>query len=129
MFNWFKKSNDVYSPKERKIFSYFDGEKTVKADPVALYRRVMDKGPSLSIDMSVSTSASKDAEKAQKELVDNVRTIFNVKPLANEIECTGTLTDTEVLYLLDQFMDYASDVKKNSKTLPTTPPITPPSST
>ena len=129
MFSWFKKRNDIYSPKERKIFSYFDGERTVKADPLALYKRVMDKGPSLSIDIAVSSSQSKDAAKAQKELVENIRKIFNVKSLTNEIECVGTLTDTEVLNLLDMFMDYTADVKKNSKTLPTTATTTPLSTT
>lgn len=129
MFGWFKKRNDIYSPKERKIFSYFDGKRTVQADPLALYKRVMDKGPSLSIDIAVSQSQSKDAAKAQKELVENIRKIFNIEFLTNEIECEGTLTDVEVLNLLDMFMDYTADVKKNSKTSLIMPTTTLPSST
>lgn len=114
MFSWFKPKEDVYRPKERMIFSYFDGDKVVRADPLALYKRVMDMGPSLSIDSAVAISQSSNATKAQNELIANIRSIFLLRPL-NGIDCTGTLTDIETLNLLDEFMHYTETLKKNSR--------------
>lgn len=128
MFNWLKnlfrkrEKWDVYSPGEMQIYSYFDGEKWVKADPVALYGRVADKWLELEIDMKVSTSPSKDAAKAYKTLAAKIRDIFGIRQLEGgfKIPEQGTLTDTAVLALLDQFLTFSGFVKKNSSQLPTT---------
>ncbi len=123
-FNLFKRREkwDVYSPGEMQIYSYFDGEKWVKADPVALYGRLSDKWIELEIDMKVSTSPSKDAAKAYKTLAAKIREIFGIRPLEDgfKIPEKGTLTDVAVLALLDQFLTYSGFVKKNSSPLQTT---------
>ena len=128
MFKWlanlFRRSEkwDVYNPGEMQIYSYFDGEKWVKADPVALYGRVSDKWLELEIDMKVSTSPSKDAAKAYKTLASKIREIFGIRALEEgfKIPEQGTLTDVAVLALLDQFLTYSGFVKKNSSPSQTT---------
>ena len=111
----FSKRDDysVYSPKERIIYEYFDGEKTIKADPIVLYKRVMEKRADILIDTKVANSASKDASKAHNNLMDNLRWVFSVK----KIEDSG-LTDPEVGNLFDHFMIYCDRVKKNSSPSP-----------
>lgn len=120
MFRWFKSwfsrsamPYDVYRPKERMIYSFWNGEKIVTADPLVLYKRVMDCGPELAIDMKVSKSASKDATKAHGKAIDKIRNIFKIK----EIE-QGGLTELEGMDLLDHFLTYCDVVKKNSSILP-----------
>ncbi len=129
MFKWltnlFKRREkwDVYSPGEMQIYSYFDGEKWVKADPVALYGRVADKWLEVEADMKAATvSESKFAAKAYKDLTNNVRKIFDIKPLDDgfKIPEQGTLTDVAVLALLDQFLTFSGFVKKNSSQSQTT---------
>lgn len=110
-----------YHPRERMIYSYWDGQKTVHADPMVLYKRMMTHGAELSVDMKVSQSASKDAGKAHDSMVQKVREIFVVKTLEE-----GGLAELEVLELLDHFLLYCEDVKKNSNLSPISPTPTPP---
>lgn len=116
VFRWilsiFKRSSeqdrfDIYSPKQRRIYSYFNGEKMVVVDPMHQYKAVMEKGPDIAIDLKVSNSISKDANKSHENLIKTVRGIFNVKPLAE-----GGLTDLEAIELLDHFLVYCGEIKK-----------------
>ena len=115
----------VYSDRERLIFKYWNGERFVHADPVALYGRVMEHGPFLSIKTKVARSESKNASQALKDLTARIREIFNVKPMWDGVELRrgdeGTLGDIEVKLLLDRFMTWSEDVKKNSPLLRTLP--------
>ncbi len=129
MLNWFfnlfrrHEKWDVYNPGEMQIYSYFDGEKWVKADPVALYGRIADKWIEIDADMRAATvPESKFAAKAYKDLSANVRKIFDIRPLEEgfKIPEKGTLTDVAVLALLDQFLTFSGFVKKNSSQSPTT---------
>lgn len=113
MFGWSRKASvpkdfSLYSPKERFIYAYFDGEKTVHEDPVVLYKRLEEVRPELAIDMRVSVSPSKDARSAHDASVRKVRTIFGLKDFS-----AGGLTETEVFDLFDHFWDYLDAVKKN----------------
>lgn len=101
---------DVYKPRERLIYKYWDGKKLVSADPLVLYKRMMERGPELSIDIKVSTSASKDAAKAHESLVKGIREVFQVKTLEE-----GGITDLEAMDVLDHFLIYSEMVKKNSR--------------
>lgn len=107
---------DQFRPKDRMIYTYWSGSQTVRADPLALYKKMMDVGPSLAIDMKVANSASKDAGKAHDELVEKIRSIFSVAPLDK-----GGLTELETVELLDHFLTYVGMVKKNSSSYPTSP--------
>jgi len=110
----------LYSPSQRAIYTYFDGVSLVRADPLVLYKRMMDVGLELSVDMKVSVSASKDAKRHHDEMIRKLRNIFNVPPL----DAKGGLTEGEVVQLLDHFLLYCEGVKKNSPTSATTPTVT-----
>lgn len=109
--SWFRRSDgdDLYRPSQRLIYRYFDGKRTVKADPLILYKRLMEVSPELSIDAKVSLSDLKDAPKAHDALIAKVQKIFDLKPL-----CDGGLTQVEAINLLVHFIEYTGMLKKNS---------------
>lgn len=100
---------DVYKPAERRIYQYWDGTRMVKEDPMVLWKRVMDKGPEISIDMKVARSISSGAREAHDKLLKNVREVFSLKPFGE-----GGLSEWDALDLLDHFLTYCGMVKKNS---------------
>lgn len=122
MFDWFKKKDEteLFTPKQRTIFRYWDGVKTRSVDPLVLYRKVMDIAPELSIDIKVANSVSKDAGKAYSAVVDKLQKIFEVGSYEQ-----GGLTEMELSVLFDQFMLFCESIKKKSKPSPTSPSVTP----
>lgn len=116
MFGWLRRrgGTNAYYPGEMQIYSYFDGKQVVRADPMTLYKRVMEVGPELAIDIKVANSVSRDANKAHEGLLKKIRTIFNVRPLEE-----GGLTEVATANLLDHFLIYTETVKKNSSLLST----------
>jgi len=105
---WFVKPDDsIYQPTERLIYSYFNGEKLVIADPQVLYRALMDVAPELSADINTSNSQSKFWKQANDNAVKNVRNIFSIKPLPE-----GGLGELELFELLFHFIDYCDRLKK-----------------
>ncbi len=129
MFGWllrlFKRRDpmELYTPKERAIFWFFDGQTVRKADPMVLFKRVMDKANDISIAYKVARSESKDARLYHEKFIGYIRDIFEIKRLEE-----GGLTETETATLLDRLMDYIDDVKKNSSPLPPLPAPSPSSS-
>jgi hypothetical protein len=111
MFGWlFGKKNTIpgfYKPKERLIFSYWDGEKDVLVDPLELYREIIAIGEELRIDIAVSRSKSKDAPEAHSKFIEKLRTLLNVKHLKD-----GGLTESELAQVFYTFMQYTEDIKK-----------------
>ena len=120
MFSWLQKilfrlydrcapedSYDLYKPRERLIYSYFDGRQIVKADPIYLYKRLMARGPEIDIDRKVAASESKGALQAHDSLVSKLREVFEVKSLQE-----GGLTDSEITTLLDHYLTYTEILKK-----------------
>ncbi len=112
-------SVDVYTLEDRSIYSYSDGEKIVKADPMPLYKAVMDVGPSLSVDLKVSTSTlmkNEDKGKAHQSLLGSIRSIFNLKPFqqTEDGKMVG-LTEIETVEVLDHFLSYCHELKKKMK--------------
>ncbi len=110
-------SEGLYHPKKRMIYCYFDGKKDVKADPMVLYRRAMENGPELSIDLKVANIPNKDSAKAHKGAVEKIRKIFSLVSFED-----GGLTELETLDLLDHFFAFCDGVKKNSSASPTSVP-------
>lgn len=100
---------DVYQPRERAIYRYFDGQKQVSADPLALHYRYCDRSGDLGVMARVANSICKDAGKAFLDVVRYIREIFELKPVAE-----GGLTDNEAVELLAHFLRYIETVKKNS---------------
>lgn len=113
-------SVDVYSPRERLIYHYFDGTKMIRADPLVLWRRVSDVGPELSNDIQVAESISKNAKKAQQEVIQKLCKIFGVKELDQE----GGLTETDITRLFYHFMNYMDVLKKKVKPTSMSAPAT-----
>ena len=113
LFSWFAKKEEhhFYRPKERFIYRYWDGAKEVSADPLVLYKKVMACSHEIAIDSKVALSESKDALKAHNSLLDNIRKIFGVKEYKDG---EGGLTEVETDDLLNDFLLYADNVKKNS---------------
>ena len=113
MFTWFKNwfsnkdSFDVYSPKEKLLYKYFNGKKYLSADPIVIYKRIMEVGPSLSVDIKVARSQSKDALTAHNKMIKTIRDIFELDP-------KDGLDEASVCNLLDHFLVYCETVKKNS---------------
>lgn len=121
MFGWLfgKKKNeegfDFYSPKERKIYRYFDGRETVFGDPMAIYKRLMNHGKELDIDLKVAVNyGGVQSTTAHNKAVERVRDIFALKSLGE-----GGLTESEAMDLLDHFLAYIDSLKKNSSHLQT----------
>lgn len=124
MFGWLRKlfedDYSVYHPGEQKIYHYWDGQKYVNADPLRLFKRLMDIAPELAVDIQVSTSSlakDKDAIKASDKVAEKLYKIFDVKRVEE-----GGLTEAKMSELLDHFLLYCEIVKKNSPPLPTMPP-------
>ena len=107
-------SDDVYSPRERLIYSYSDGTQVVRADPLTLWKRMMEVGPELSIDMRVAHSPSKDAVKAHGSALEKIRRIFAVRSWEE-----GGLSQLETFELLNHFMEWVGEQKKNGSSAPT----------
>lgn len=105
---------DLYCPRHRYIYGYFDGKDVVMADPMVLYKKVMARGPDIAVHMKVAASRSKDAAKAHESMLRNIREVFVIKPFDE-----GGLTESETVELLEHFMAYCEDVKKNSNQLST----------
>jgi hypothetical protein len=113
---------EIYTPEERKIFHYYTGEErgVVKADPMVLYKKLMEVQGDLSAELSIAFSPSKGAAGAHQAVIAKIHSVFSVKPYDQ-----GGLLETECLTLLQQFWDYCAESKKNSKTSATPPEATP----
>ena len=125
--SWFRKPIeerlDFYRPAERFVYGWWDGSKEVRADPMVLYKKLMDVGPDVSIAIKVSESPSKDADKARQDLLGYIRRIFGLSSFED-----GGLTEIETLQLLDHFLVYTETLKKNTRNSPTSPTATSPPS-
>ena len=139
MFAWFwslfaRSRDDIYHPRERNVFTYFNGTRRVRVDPLVLWNQIMAVGPSLSIDLKVARSASKDAAKADTNAVATIRKLFGIAPLVGGLELPpeGSLTGQECCELLDAFLVYCERAKKKwnkpATSVAETSPATPSSS-
>ncbi len=113
LVNLFKKTDqspelEVYPPKDRLIFQYWDGQKTIIADPLVLYRKIGEKGPEIDTEIKLAQSPSKSAVQGHIGAVTKIREIFGVKPVEE-----GGLTEIESINLLESFVSWCHDVKKN----------------
>ncbi len=114
--SWFRSRSSsngdqsIYSPKERRIYAYWDGQKQVKEDPAVLYRKFLDVAAELDVDFKIATSISKDARQGQERALAAVRKMFSIKPLND-----GGLTEDESFELFSHFLNYNESLKKNLK--------------
>ncbi len=126
--SWFhyeeEEKDNLYKPKQRHIYSYWDGTNLIKADPIVLWKKVMGIWPELSIDMRVANSPSRDALQAHEAMIRKIRELFTLKSLEE-----GGLSELEAIGLLDHFLLFCNITKKNSSPSATTQtgtsPVTP----
>ncbi len=112
---------DIYHPKERLIYQYFNGKRMVHADPMVLYKRVAARGGDLEVASKVASSPLlkvTDKAKAHDDVVRYVREIFQLET-PNGLECAGCLTETECVDLMDHFYTFVGHEKKNTNPGPT----------
>ena len=110
-----RKRTDLYSPTERLIFRYHDGTKIIRADPLELYKKVMDVAPDLDIAIKLANSLHSDAKKGQEEAIATINGIFGLRPLDQE----GGVTGIETMGIYDRFWEFCDSIKKNSRVNPT----------
>ena len=114
-WNWiksfFKKSTEIYAPKERLIYKYWNGEKIVSVDPMVIAEKIDQHSITLTVDAKVAFSMSPDAPKAYQSMLNAIREIFGVKEFQ---EGKGGLTRLETMGLIDQFNTWVEELKKNS---------------
>jgi hypothetical protein len=122
MFGWLRKKTDfeLYGPDEKKIFSYWNGERTVKADPLVLFKRYSEKRLELSRDLVLAKSMHSDADKGHSWAMSKIREVFAIKEPPNLLEPwkDQTLGEDELGNLLVKFLQYIDSLKKNSSDLP-----------
>lgn len=125
LFSWVRRlfgreRTNLYLPKDRLIFYYGDGQRVVAADPMELWRNFEEVRGDLAAASMVARSQSKDAGKMYRKMVEYIRKIFDVKPLKE-----GGLTEQETTDLLNSFLLYCDELKKNSRRYPTSRTATP----
>jgi hypothetical protein len=114
------KSSGMFRPKERLIYTYWDGQKDRAGDPLELIRKLTGiDGFSLEHDAKLAAGQTPEATKALGRLVEAVRSAFGVKNLEE-----GGLTETETLALLHHFLDFLREVQRDAGPLPTSRPST-----
>lgn len=99
---------ETYNPKERLIYRYHNGKELVAADPMVLMKKVSAVSTELSADMKVATGPQpKWAEEAREKMLAKMRTVFDLKPLAE-----GGLGEVETVKLFHHFMTYCNRMEK-----------------
>lgn len=120
LLSWFQRkpefSLDLYVPAERFIYKYFDGKKVVTADPMAVCKRLAEKGSFLAMDMKVAKAGMKDSPKKHDAAMVAIRYVFGVPEFKD-----GGLTDLELVSLLEHYLTYEDYQKKTANLLWTLP--------
>lgn len=108
-----------FSKQEQEIFEYFNGEKMVKGDPKVLHRNFLlalgDRNFAEIVDKANAEHILQRTE-GETDLVEIAEQTFKVKRLENDQD--HGLTETTLLSMLNSFLTYVFDVKKNTETTP-----------
>lgn len=103
---------EPFTVTDRAIYRYFDGEKQVARDPLAILRALNGRpGPPLDADVKVSLSTMKESGEAFGRVIAAVRESFGVKPFEEVDGKQRGLTDGECLALLLHFGQYAKSLQ------------------
>lgn len=114
---------DLFRPEERLLYGYWNGSTTIWADPLVLYKKLMEIGPEISINIKVANSPMQGNIEASNSLAKQIRSIFNIAPFDPSNKTSNGLTESELIALLGHFLNYSEDVKKKLAgyvTVPTT---------
>jgi hypothetical protein len=103
-----KKKSKGFSKRERFIFTFWDGEKNRKVDPLEVQQRLVSNTElDLEIDLKIIQTSAPNAPEALTRLCSGVRSAFKVKEFDD-----GGLLQAECLALLIAYSMYMSDLKK-----------------
>lgn len=111
--NPLKQTHDLYSPAECLLYGYWNGHKYVFQDPLVLYKRVMEIGPELSINIQVANTPIKGNIEASNSLMAQIRKVFDIEPYDKEKPDASGLTEIGLTNLLGHFLTYCDEIKKN----------------
>lgn len=107
---------------DRLIFSYFDGQKTRRADPLEIQFALADYPDDLDAELGAASNQGlaehqpKEVNQATKRVIEAIRTVFAVKPYGE-----GGLTGRECVGLLFSFFAFVADLKKKEERLRPSP--------
>lgn len=121
-----------FLPDQRAPFSYFDGAKTVYADPLAIYRQILRRTRGKPNDLpnrvfgvrpdTEDVEKLQDSYEAAEQLVALVRDVFSMQPF---IPVTGQgARDEHCWKVWDDYCEYMDEQKKSPETAPTSTPPT-----
>ena len=79
----------------------------VRVDPLSLYKKLMDIGPELDIDLKLASSIHKDAHLGHANALEQIREVFNLRGLEQK-----GLTETETFGLLNHFLTFAGCIRR-----------------
>lgn len=116
MFQWFKNRR---RKAQREIFQFWDGRRDRRADPLATWRGYLTH-KTFNLQIHPALVESGDVE-AIGVVAAATRDVFGVPSFED-----GGLTEQECLELTVQFFSWIDEVKKNTRILPTSRPLTEP---
>lgn len=106
------------SKRDRKIFSFWDGTRWRRVDPLVVFRGLVDH-PTYNMETHPLLVETGDDE-AYLVMLQATRDVFGIKPLSDD----GGLTECETMGVHFAFSDFMVDLKKSIS-----PGLTPQSST
>ncbi len=106
---------DLWKPKERLIFKYWDGEKERLVDPMPLWRKVKDVMQEVEADLVLARSPMKGSLRGFELASKRLRKAFDLKPHEE-----GGLTELECVELYQWFTAWVGVEKKNTPSPSTT---------
>lgn len=103
--------------RSRFIFSYWDGSRIAKADPMVLWRSLQQHADFSEADFRLmKVDALRDS--LVHKLANVVRDVFNIK-----LPDAGGLTELETLEILRSFIEYTGFQKKSGEPTQTSPQL------
>jgi hypothetical protein len=110
----------MFTKKERCIFKFWNGERNIGGDPLAIQRKLITFPDfNLEVDLKLLQLANEESLNAFDRLVRAARHAFKVKDF--EVDEDGNesgLLDTEMIELIVDFGTFLTDVKKNIEPSP-----------
>src|SRR4051812_25710035 len=116
----------MFSVKEKRIYKYFNGERDVRGDPMAILLR-LSTCPDVNFEadlkvFSIIETKPREGAEAYSRLVQADRHAFKIKPGNDDADAPeDSLPDLEVLELTQRFLAWVGGVKKNTSDSPTPP--------
>lgn len=120
MFKWItrvfrKKAVHELSPRERGIFSYWDGSRQRFADPIEICRAFEDH-PSFDPYSDPKYADKQDAigREAYRKMLQGIRDVLGVQSLGQHNGTPVGLTEQETMNLWETYLQFMEELKKNT---------------